>query len=263
MVGRYRSFREANERALVVLSMRLSYRMVPADGEFLLCVEEARANAVRGQLEKFEEENRDWPPKPLAAISPNQPAALGLWCYVVVLCVVFYLQGIWPGLEAWGVNSSQAVFGQGQLWRPLTALLMHGDIAHLVGNLVAGLCLIWLVLQVFGNRLGWLLVILAGVLGNFLSAWIQYPSAYRALGASTAIFGALGLLVGHALAVGFNPEGWQRLRSRLVPLAAGMTVLALTGAGGERTDVIAHVTGFTMGVLTGAIVQRLTAKAQV
>ncbi|MGE9294557.1 MAG: rhomboid family intramembrane serine protease, partial [Puniceicoccales bacterium] len=112
-------------------------------------------------------------------------------------------------------------------------------------------CLIWLVVQVYGNRVGWLLTVLSGVLGNAFCAWLYRAEAYRSLGASTAIFGALGLLVGHAMAVGFSPAGWKRLRSRLVPLAAGLTVLVMTGTAGENTDILAHVAGFGAGTVLG------------
>jgi hypothetical protein len=32
---------------------------------------------------------------------------------------------------------------------------------------------------------------------------------------------------------------------------AGVILLGFTGAGGERTDVLAHLTGFAMGALAG------------
>jgi membrane associated rhomboid family serine protease len=36
-------------------------------------------------------------------------------------------------------------------------------------------------------------------------------------------------------------------------LVAGVMLLALIGAGGENTDVLAHLTGFVSGVLFGAL----------
>ncbi len=252
LVGSYESFQAANERALVVLSMRLSYRMIHAEGRYLLCVDSARAEAVAEQLTRFEQENAHWPPREPVAYGTH-PAARGLWIFAAVLITAFIAQDIWPALKAVGMNDAQAVTEQGQLWRCFTALLLHADIGHLAGNLVSGACLIWLVVQIFGNRLGWPLVILSGVIGNAVCALLYAPEPYRSLGASTAIFGALGLLVGHALAVGFNPGGWKRLRSRLVPLAAGLTVLVLTGTSGERTDIMAHLAGFAAGVVLGLL----------
>jgi len=38
---------------------------------------------------------------------------------------------------------------------------------------------------------------------------------------------------------------------RLAPLVAGIALLAFTGTGGERTDVLAHLLGFVAGVGLG------------
>ena len=76
VVGSYASFDTANERALVVLSMRLSYRMLHAEGRYLLCVDDAVAAPVREQLERFERENAHWPPRAPAA-PPAAPPPSG------------------------------------------------------------------------------------------------------------------------------------------------------------------------------------------
>jgi len=45
-----------------------------------------------------------------------------------------------------------------------------------------------------------------------------------------------------------DPHRW---RAVFVPLAAGLTLLGLFGAGDLRIDVGAHVTGFTAGLVLG------------
>jgi len=69
------------------------------------------------------------------------------------------------------------------------------------------------------------------------------------VGASTAVFATLGLLAAYS---------WRRRRDpgdrwayRWAPLVAGVILLGFTGAGGERTDVLAHLGGFAMGSLAG------------
>ena len=75
------------------------------------------------------------------------------------------------------------------------------------------------------------------------------PETHTSIGASTAVFAALGLLVAHAL----RNRGPVRetLLKRWSPLIGGVVLLAMTGVGGERTDVMAHVTGFVAGMLMG------------
>ncbi len=84
---------------------------------------------------------------------------------------------------------------------------------------------------------------------NFVNAFIQ-PATHFSVGASTAVFATLGLLAAYA---------WRRRRGsgdrwayRWAPLIAGVILLGFTGAGGERTDVLAHLTGFAMGAIAGA-----------
>jgi Rhomboid family. len=106
-----------------------------------------------------------------------------------------------------------------------------------------------------GSGVGWLLVLLAGALGNGANALIQ-ADAFRSIGASTATFAALGLFAAVAWVRGEirRGRGWRRA---LAPLFAGFALVVWTGTGGENTDVAAHFTGFGAGVLLGALVGRL------
>jgi MYXO-CTERM domain-containing protein len=95
---------------------------------------------------------------------------------------------------------------------------------------------------------------LAGAFGNALNAALR-PAEHSAIGASTAVFGALGLLAACA---------WRQRRRfevgrlrRWTPIIGGVLLLGYTGTGGERTDVLAHVTGFLSGVATGVVFSAL------
>ena len=73
---------------------------------------------------------------------------------------------------------------------------------------------------------------------------------HSTIGASTAVFGALGLLVGHALV-------WRRAARRgrpaWLPIGAALALLAMLGTEGERVDLWAHGFGLATGVALGAI----------
>ena len=72
---------------------------------------------------------------------------------------------------------------------------------------------------------------------------------HTAIGASTAVFAALGIVSAFT-----RQRRWLqrdlRLR-RLAPSGAGVLLLAYLGFGGERTDVGAHVAGFAVGLAIG------------
>jgi len=256
--GAYPTAADGFDHGLVVLAMGRPYWLVPAGAGFRLLVEQEALGAVRGELACYDRESVGWPPPPPAA-GPARRVELAtplLWALVVM--AVFYCQGLWPErLEAAGALDSQRVFDGGEWWRLATALFLHADLGHLVSNVLSGVFTFCAVLTTIGVRRGWLLVALASVTGNLAVAALNYPGPYRSLGASTAIFAGLGLLAGRAVrAVPWDGRP-QRWRGVFAPLAAGLALLGLFGAGGIHIDVGAHATGFAAGLLWGFGAARL------
>lgn len=254
-IGPYRNAKRAREHGLVILAMRLRYELVEGEeGGFYLWVDEAEREAIYDQLAKYQKESKNWPPRPLAALPSDQPTApLTLLAYAVVMIGFYAAQWAWPGLTELGASDTQKIFVGGQWELPMTALTLHGDIGHLVSNLMAGICFGFLLNRIFGAGLAWTLFVVAGYAGNCLNAWLYWPEPHGSIGASTATFGALGLLVGQALAGKFSPSAMTSLKHRAVPLAAGIVILLLTGFGGPGIDVLAHVFGFAAGIPLGAL----------
>ncbi len=141
-----------------------------------------------------------------------------------------------------------ARFTGGEWWRCVTALCLHADVPHLAGNLVFGLAFGALLTQLVGNGVGWAAVVLSGALGNAVNGWVQPPD-HLSLGASTAVFGALGLVTALSLRLRAHLRS-GRLR-RWAPLVMGVALLGYLGTAGERTDVAAHVLGFLAGLAGG------------
>jgi rhomboid protease GluP len=102
--------------------------------------------------------------------------------------------------------------------------------------------------QLLGAGLAWLVILLGGVMGNALNA-LLHPTAYTAIGASTAVFAALGLLA--ALTWSHRAPLWRYGLRRWLPLAAGVMLLAYLGVGGDRTDIGGHFVGFAAGAASG------------
>jgi len=252
--GVYATAAEGFDHGLVVLAMGESYCLVCADAGFRLLVEPAVLAAVRDQLACYDRESAGWPPR--AAVEEAPPARRFEWftplLWALAVMTVFWCQGRWPGrLELAGALDPQAVFDRAEWWRPATALFLHTDLEHLVSNLVSGFFVFAALTATFGRRRGWLRLLLASVAGNIAVAGLNYPGPYRSLGASTAIFAALGLLTGRAVRRLHRPGPAHRWRGVLAPLAAGLALLALFGAGGPHTDIGAHVTGFASGLALG------------
>ena len=93
----------------------------------------------------------------------------------------------------------------------------------------------------------------AATLANALNAAVQSPE-HRSIGASTAVFAALGLLTAYTWRRGFLRETpW---RGRIAPIVAGIGLLAFTGTAGENTDLTAHLFGFVAGFGGGLALAR-------
>lgn len=257
--GLYPSERAADQHGLVVLAMGLEYwNFALADGWHLLVTASALP-AVREQLARFDRESVGWPPRPAPAAPPARPVDFRpalLWVAAVLLA--WLGQHLWP--LTWpsrGALESTALFDRAEIWRPFTALFLHADTGHLVGNLIAGYGVFAAVGATCGQTRGWALLALAAILGNSVSAALHYPELYRSLGASTAIFAGLGLLTGRAsraLSSALTAPPWRAL---LLPLATGAVLLALYGGGSPspevptRTDLLAHAAGFASGLVLG------------
>ena len=134
----------------------------------------------------------------------------------------------------------------GELWRLATGLTLHSGPPHLVSNLVVGGFFIVVLSRELGSGYAWFFVLLSGILGNGLNCLVQ-SYAHASIGASTAVFGCVGILGGLRVV---DREGSLRGR-KLVPFAAGLGLLALLGTGGKNTDLGAHLFGFAAGFLLG------------
>lgn len=138
----------------------------------------------------------------------------------------------------------------GDVWRAVTALSLHADLGHVLANAAAGALFLSAVFAALGPGLGAALALVAGIAGNLLNAVFQSHS-HVSVGASTAIFGAVGLLAG--LGVARGRLGGARGRRAWTPVAAGLALLAMLGTG-QRADIWAHFYGLLVGSGLGLLV---------
>jgi membrane associated rhomboid family serine protease len=260
-VDRFARLADARELGLVLAARAIAYCIVREGKEWLVQVEQSRLAAATEEWVAYQAVNQRGPavevPLEDEAGRPGAPhsSVQSLWvaaCVVVVFAVIQAERE--PGWRDAGLISVTRGCGQGEWWRVLTALTLHADVPHVLSNLLSGLWFVRWLIAAHGAGVSWLAVVVAGGLGNALNVWFYYPEDHRSLGASTAVFGALGLLVGNALGTLFlTPPGrsWWRW---VLPLGAGLALLSHWGAGGGdrgRVDVAAHVWGFACGLPLG------------
>ena len=252
VAGVYRSEREAAEHGLVVLALGYSYWLVAGSDGVQLLIQPAAVDVARAHLAAYDRESIGWPPPPIT--DPWLPASVDffiplLWAATVLVIFNFTARSL-----AWiehGALRADAVFSGGEWWRAVTALFLHADAAHVTSNAASGLLVFSAVLSTLGRARGWLLLLISAAVGNLAVAAASYPRPYSSIGASTAIFAGVGLLSGRSVRIAWRSIHPHRWRAMFAPFAAGVIVLALYGAGGQRVDVGAHLTGFLAGFVLG------------
>jgi membrane associated rhomboid family serine protease len=151
-----------------------------------------------------------------------------------------------PDWIAIGSADSEKIL-QGQWWRLVTALTLHADFPHLLGNLAIGGIFIVFLCRQLGSGLAWTMLLVAGVTGNLVNALLQ-PVNHASIGSSTLVFGAVGLLAALNI-TGQRQISWKNC---FLPLAGAAALLALLGTEGENADLGAHMCGFVSGAVLGA-----------
>ena len=249
------SRKRCSEYALVLQAVGIRCEVLPRDSQFALLVRAQDAERGLQQIALYLRENRARP----TGFDPRFAVTDGLVC-ACLFGVTILLFDILQRDRAFSLDwlragiSHAGLIRNGEWWRAVTALSLHADSVHLAGNLVFGLVFGFLAGELLGWGLAWSGMLLAGALGNTINAFVQSPN-HTSIGASTAIFAALGMLAAYT---------WKRRRThinRWVPLGAGVALLAFVGMEGERTDILAHVAGFGSGCLFGVVFGVLETRA--
>jgi membrane associated rhomboid family serine protease len=252
--------RRCREHALVLEAADIRHQIHREAGDYVILVAAADAERALEELQAYARENRD---APLGrVIIPHRPGGWNAVMYYVtlLLLVAVFADQRFGDLDWLAAGKTHAgLIRQGQWWRTVTALTLHADLPHLLANAVVGSLFGLFASQLLGSGLAWLSILIAGAAGNAINACVQ-PAQHTSVGASTAVFAALGIVASYV---------WTRQRVlktsllvRWAPVVGAVILLGYLGAGGARTDVAAHVFGFASGLLLGAAYGRLGNRVQ-
>lgn len=240
--------RELDDWLTVLAAAGIPARAIRIGAEWQVFVPDAMAPAARAHVREFRLENPG--PRRRSSVIPGfgwTPAGLYVAVVLVALHGVSFLD---PGRAFWighGRASAWRIL-DGEVWRAVTALTLHADAAHVAGN-AAGMAVFGgAVAGVLGSGVGLLAILASGFLGNLMNA-VYRGAAHATIGASTAVFGAVGILAGIQLVRRLD---WGELgRRRWLPLGAAIAILAMIGVSPE-SDFLAHGFGMLSGLALGA-----------
>jgi rhomboid protease GluP len=240
------------EFSLVLEARDIEHEVRESGDTWVLSVPPLLVHRAYDEISRYSAE-RNVPRSVPSLIEPFSGAAIGAIGYTLILLLTAYCAGVGMfGADWLSLGALDAAAGR-EWWRALTALTLHLDQEHLMGNLLFGALAGMAAGRLLGPGVAWASILGAGALANYVEILIA-PAAHRAAGASTAVFAALGLIAGLA---------WRQrltLRERRwyasAPLIAGICLLTLLGAGNGHVDVLGHALGFLFGVGVGWLYAR-------
>jgi len=192
----------------------------------------------------------------LDRFSHKVPSFIGTLMLVFVLIFIYLLGMIFfpfnlfiqspTFISKYGQNND--LIFQGELFRLVTAMLIHANIVHLLSNS--------LFLIIFGLRLeeiksSWEVIIiflLGGVIGNCASIfWFFFSINFISLGSSGAVFALLGAIF-HSI-----PKKSKYERRKIMYLLIIFFLITI----GNDTNVIAHFFGFIGGIWSSILLSKI------
>jgi membrane associated rhomboid family serine protease len=269
-IGPIGTDRKVREWALVLQSMSIWHVPRRTYSGWILLVHDQDYPRARASIDSYEAENRDWPPRrarerPRYASVPI-PAIL-----FAALAVFFLVTG--PGdppssASRWfqeGTSVANLVLTS-EPWRAVTALTLHGDSEHVMGNVISGAIFATVVHRRLGPGGGSFAIVASGFFGNLVNALFQQMHGrgfHASIGASTAVFGAVGILATTQILLDPPRASGDRrsLLEIIAPVVGGLAQLGTLGAR-PSSDLLAHLFGFLSGALVGVIAALPLRRAQ-
>ena len=250
-IGPVSTTREVREWSLVLSSMEIAHAVRERYPGYVILVAGRDEVRAREGIRLYEAENRNWPPP---RVRERLPHARSLAAPLVMAMFVLFYAVTGPASDtshwfAQGTAVSELIL-RGQVWRAVTALTLHADTVHIVGNALSGTIFLSALNRRLGDGRGPFVFVLGGSLGNLMNA-LWYHAGHMSIGASTAVFAAVGTLAATQVSIdrSATPRPWLQ---RMAPVVGGVALLGMLGAS-PHTDLLAHLFGLVAGLFLGAV----------
>ncbi len=241
---------QANSYALVLLSSGISHQIRRGEGGWYVWVGDEDYENALNAIELYLEENQDFQPTDEPLSYEYGRTFTGIWVSASLLaCYVAFVVANDSQALIMTYGSSASHILRGEWYRAVTSLLIHANALHLAGNILGIGLFGTAVCTITGWGVGWLMILATGTVGNLMNA-LLYKTGHLSVGASTAVFGAIGILAAHQFFKKLRLSG-QRMRAWL-PLGGGLALLGILGSG-EHVDLTAHLLGFVAGIILGLL----------
>lgn len=244
------------EWSLVLRSQEIGHGLSAQPDGFYVTVHDRDAVRSVDAIRAYEEENEDFRPKP--RVRERLPFESSMAAPMILAAIAIFSLVTGPAAlrSAWfaaGASDNVKIF-HGEAYRAITALTLHADAAHVLGNALAGSVFLTFLFRRLGVGRGIFLTVIAGALANLANAalhvWMHQP--HRSIGASTAVFATVGLLAATQVTINHH-TGVRRWTDRVGPIVGGIALLGMLGSSAQ-SDLWAHLLGLAVGAVVGLMV---------
>jgi membrane associated rhomboid family serine protease len=244
---------KVEEWALVLSASSIPHQIDQEGGEWVIYI--SRLDLARSEqiIDQYEKENRGWSSKP-AVKQLYKKTFSGLVVAFLLLAFYWFIRADNSWMLWFQVgNASAELIMRGELWRAATALFLHADNLHILSNVISCVVFCSVVCRLYGFGLGWILILISGITGNLLTAFF-YRTGHYSVGASTAIFGAVGL-IGAWRFIFWRSHPFSRKRAWIY-IVVVLILLGILGVG-RNADILAHLFGGMSGCVFGILAAKL------
>ena len=183
--------------SLVLSSVGISHRVAGTTGRLLLQVNAEDLHAARYEIDAYQAENANWPPKPNNSLKTYEPLLQPPTLLLIGSLALFYtVTGPWSADSFWfsgGAGDAVKILQHHEYYRLVTALTLHADTSHLLGNCFFGGFLFHFFCRLTGNGLGLFAMLVTAALGNYINVLVHGHN-HLFVGFSTAVFAVIGML---------------------------------------------------------------------
>ncbi len=240
--------KQVNIYGLVLSSQGVPYFVTKSASGWEMWVEESLSSYAYNLITQYIAENKHLPEIETQDTPEYKNTYIGVWMALLLIgCHLRSNIDTQFNSIVREYGASAAAILNGEIYRTVTALMLHSDYMHLAGN-VAGIFIFGAAVgSIAGPGTGSLMILGTGILGNYANA-VLFKYGHISIGASTAVFGAVGISAAYQFHTKIK-AGKPRMKAWL-PLAGGLALLGFLGAG-ERADLTAHLFGFIAGIGIG------------
>ena len=171
------------------------------------------------------------------------PVVSTLLAINIIVYFITIIPGIGDQVFWWGMSINAAI-AQGEWWRVVTAIFLHGSFTHILFNAFSLFVFAPDLERLVGKWRFLIIYFASGLAGNILTYIVQGPT-YASVGASGAIFGVFGA---YAALVYYTRNNFPQLKQVILPLLIVSVIMTFLSPG---TNATAHIGGLATGFVIG------------